>query len=736
MFIKKFPFYKQLDRTDCGPTCLQMIAKYYGKTISLEYLREKSYITRDGISVLGLTEAAENIGFRSLVIKIDLESLDKVPLPCILHWRQRHFIVIYKISKKYLYAADPDFGLIAYTRDELKKGWIGDISSNSDEKGLAVLLEPTPPFYQKKDEKNNQLESGFSFLRPYFKPYKNYIFQIVIGLLVGSFIQLAFPFVTQSIVDYGIKNQNIGFIYLLLMAQVMLSISQTGIEMIRGWLLLHIGSRINISLISDYLAKLMRMPVKYFDTRRAGDIMKRIEDNERIETFLSSTSLMATFSLFNLALFGSILLYYNYKIFLIFFIGAFLYMGWVVVFMKQRYLLDFKRFDETAGSTNNLIQLINGIQEIKLNNSEKRHRWEWESIQARLFNLSVKGLTLSQYQITGSTFINEIKNVFISFTAAQLVIKGELTLGMMLAVQYIIGQLNSPLNSFIGIVQRMQDAKLSLERIAEIHNSEDETSFESDNIKIILPNQSITIKNNLNFKYGGKDSAIILRDLNFSIPHGKVTAIVGASGSGKTTLLKLLAKLYPPSSGTILVGSQDINHIDTLSWRSKCGIVMQDGFIFSDTIARNITESDSSGIIDKNKLLNAVRIANLEETIESFPTGYNTKIGGSGIQLSGGQKQRVLIARAIYKDPEFLFFDEATSALDAKNEKIIVENLKDFYLGRTVLVIAHRLSTVRDAHNIVMMDKGTIVEQGTHKELVDNKGAYFELVKNQLELGN
>ncbi len=733
----RFPFFGQLDRIDCGPACLRMIAKYYGKVYSSEFLREKCFITRDGVSISGISEAAESIGIRTLAVKVGIESLlNEVPLPCIAHWRQRHFVVVYKVTDKYVFVADPDFGLIKYAPEKFKEGWINNVLGNGDKEGFLLLLEPTPAFYQRTEESPSKNISGLKILLPYFRPFKKYINQLLLGLVLGTLIQIAFPFLTQSIVDHGIKNQNINFIYIVLMAQVMLFFSQSLIEMFRGWLLLHMGTRINISIVSDFLMKLMRLPIAFFDSRRTADIFLRVEDNHRIESFLSSLSLTVVFSFFNLIIFSAILAYYNIQIFIIFIVGAVSYVTWVTLFMKQRKLLDFRRFDEAAGSTSGLVQLINGIQEIKLNNSERRRRWEWENIQAKLFGISVKGLALSQYQSIGGTFINELKNIIITFFAAHAVIEGKITLGMMLAIQYIIGQMNGPLNNFLSFIQRSQDARISLERLAEIQIHKDENEGDESTSRIILANQNIQITNNLNFRYGGKDSPWILKDLNLEIPSGKVTAIVGASGSGKTTLLKLLLKFYKPTAGNIKIGLQDIHSIQTSVWRDCCGVVMQDGFIFSDTIARNITESSSEGRIDKEKLLYAVKLANLEELIESLPGGYNTKIGGSGLQLSGGQRQRILLARIIYKNPEFLFFDEATSALDANNERTIMENLQEFFKGKTVVIIAHRLSTVKHANKIVVLHKGKIIEEGKHEELTQQKGAYFTLVKNQLELGN
>lgn len=733
--MPSFPFYRQLDHMDCGPSCIRMVAKHYGKTYSGEYLREKCYITREGVSMLGMSDAAEAIGIRSLMVSVDFECLkEEVPLPCIAHWRQRHFVVVYKISKTHIYVADPGFGKIKYSREKFLQGWL--YNKREDEDGILLLLEPSPEFYGLEEQKgNHQTRQGLGFLSPYFKPYGRYLVQLLLGLIAASVIQLIFPFLTQSIVDYGINQQNISFIYLILAGQLMLFFSQSAVGLIRSWILLHLGTRVNIAIISDFLIKVMKLPISFFDSKRIGDLLQRIEDHRRIEHFLSSTSLDVVFSAFSLLIFGIILAFYSRFIFFIFFIGTLLYLIWVLFFVKKRAVLDYKRHDESAENRSNMIQLIQGMQEIKLNNSEKRRRWEWEGIQARLFNISIKSLALEQYQNIGGTFINELKNILITFIAATSVIEGKITLGMMLAIQYILGQLNGPINSFLRFVQSTQDAKISIDRLTEIHGKEDEIDEYQQSIHEIPETADIHLED-VSFQYGGPSSRFVLQNLSVSIPRGKVTAIVGASGSGKTTLLKLLLKFYPCTSGSILIGRTPIDQINSRHWRQSCGVVMQDGFIFSDTIARNITESNSEGLISKDRLKQAVEIANLGDLIETLPMGFQTNLSWNGVKLSGGEEQRVLIARAVYKEPEFLLFDEATSALDANNERIIMENLQAFYEGRTVLVIAHRLSTVKQADQIIVLDQGKIVEVGNHQDLTALRGTYYTLVKNQLELGN
>jgi ATP-binding cassette subfamily B protein len=727
----KFPHYRQLDTMDCGPTCLRIIAKYFGKSYSLQSLREKSFITREGVSLLGISDAAENIGFRTLAAKIPFDKLkEEAPTPFIAHWRQQHFVVVYGFKKGKVLVSDPAHGLVKFTKEEFLDGWLSD-KDKGEETGVVLLMETTPDFYSNEDESLDK--TGFSFLFKYLRPYRKFIVQLFLGMLLGSILQLIFPFLTQSIVDVGINNQDINFVTLILIAQLMLYFSRTAVEFIRGWILLHIGTRMNISILSDFLIKLMKLPVSFFDTKMIGDLLQRIGDHKRIETFLTSSTLNIIFSFVNLVIFAIVLGYYDLRIFTVFFIGSAFYIAWILIFMKKRRDLDYKRFDQMSSNQSNLIQLITGMQEIKLHNSEKRKRWEWERIQAKLFKVSMKSLALNQYQQAGSTLINEVKNIFISFIAAKAVIDGDITLGMMLAIQYIIGQLNAPINELVGFIHSTQDAKISLERLGEIHGTADEEEDSTNKVTIFPENQSLRLEN-MSFQYEGPHSEMVLKNINMVIPEGKVTAIVGASGSGKTTLLKLLLKFYEPAAGEIKLGDINLTNFSNKLWRDRCGAVLQDGFIFSDTIANNIAISDE--YIDKEKLLFAVKTANIQEFIESLPLGYNTKIGGDGHGLSQGQKQRFLIARSVYKNPEYLYFDEATNALDANNEKVIMENLDKFFQNRTVVVVAHRLSTVKNADQIVVLHKGEITETGTHTELTKNRGDYYNLVKNQLELGN
>ncbi|GAB2627763.1 peptidase domain-containing ABC transporter [Emticicia sediminis] len=712
-----------------------MVAKHYGRGFSIQKLREATQIGKEGVSLLGISEAAESIGFKTLAVKVPFKQLEKdAPLPCIVHWKQNHFVVVYQIKKNQVYIADPALGLIKYSYAEFESQWATTIVEG-EKTGIALLLEPTQRFYA--DKENSLLEAGgrinLSMLSGYLFNYKRLILQLFLGLFISSILQLILPFLTQSVVDLGIQTRNLHFIYLVLAAQLMLFIGRMSVEFIRSWILLHISTRINLSILSDFLGKLLRLPVSFFESKKTGDILQRIGDHQRIESFLTGTSLNVLFSMFNLVIFSVVLAYYNLTIFGVFLIGSTVYSIWIVFFLRYRRKLDNKRFALASQNQSSLIQLVQSVPELKLNNAEIKKRWEWENLQVKNFHLSVKGLALQQYQQTGAMIINEGKNIVISFLAATAVVNGQMTLGAMMALQYIIGQLNSPVEQLIQFMKHYQDAQISLERLNEIHEIEDEGTTQKSLLNILPENQDIQLKN-LTFTYTGAGNEPVLKNINLIIPQGKITAIVGTSGSGKTTLLKLLLKFYKPQNGEIRLGNVSLENISHKHWRSKCGTVMQEGVIFSDTIAENIAFSDE--FPDTKKLLHAVKVANIQSFIEELPLSYNTKIGAEGNGISQGQKQRMLIARAVYKNPDFIFFDEATNALDANNESVIMTNLEEFFQGRTVIVVAHRLSTVKNADQIVVMEKGEIVEVGTHVELTQRHGKYFELVKNQLELGN
>lgn len=735
--MKPFKHYKQPDAKDCGPTCLLMIAKHYNRSYTLQYLREKSFITREGVSLLGISDAAESIGFRTIGVKVNFKQLLKeVPLPCIVHWKQNHFVVVYDIKNKHksdksiVCVADPALGLIKFKKEEFLEGWLST-RTNNENTGIALLLEPTPKFYELEGEKFDR--TRISFLYKYIKPYKKFIIQLFLGMLLGSVLQLVFPFLTQAVVDTGIGNQDISLITLIFIAQLLLFAGRMSVDFLRSWILLHISTRIDISLISDFLIKLMRLPIAFFDTKMIGDIMQRIGDHTRIQNFLTGTSLSTLFSMVNFIVFVGVLAYYDIKIVGIFLLGNVLYLLWIVLFLRRRRELDYKRFALSSDNQSNLFQLITGIQEIKLNNCEKQKRWKWERIQANMFKINIKSLALGQYQQLGSFFLSQITIIIISFLAARAVIHDEITLGMMMAITYIVGQASAPIEQMINFIQSLQDAKISLERLGEIHNKEDEEpEFKHRDIKL-CKKQSIIV-NNVTFRYEGPNSPAVIEDIYIEIPHGKVTAVVGTSGSGKTTLIKMLLGFYKPENGEILIGNTKLNDINGSFWRGQCGVVMQDGFIFSETIAENIAPSDE--VINEQRLAVAAKASNIHTFVEDLPLGYNTVIGQEGKGMSQGQKQRLLIARAVYKNPEFIFFDEATNALDANNEKTIMENLNDFFKGKTVVIVAHRLSTVKNADQIIVLEKGKIIEKGNHETLTSIKGAYYELVKNQLELGN
>lgn len=709
-----------------------MICAYYGKSYSISYLRKKAFTTREGVSLLGLSNAAESLGFHSAATKLTFAELKaQAELPCIVHWNEQHFIVLYGIKGNSVHVADPARGRLVYTEREFCKYW-ASIKELDEPAGVALFVKAGVDF-----EKNNNIATAskeFKSLRlsQYFMQYKGLIAQLVVCLLLGSLLQLALPLLTQAIVDNGINFRNISFIYLIVVGQLILFVGRMSIEVIRRWVLLHLSARINISLVSDFLIKLFKLPMSFFEEKMIGDIIVRIEDHSRIERVISTSSLSILLSLFNVLVFGGALLLYNQFIFVIFISFSVVYIFYLSMFLKRRETLDYKRYQEVSNNQSNLVQLVQGMGEIKMNNCELKKRWEWERIQASLFRVNADSIKLQQYQDLGSIFLNEFKNILITAVSAIAVIEGSMTFGAMVSVQYIVGQLNAPINDFVSFSRQWQDAKISLSRINEIHTEVEETELNdlSANIEDIC-RKSIVLKN-VSFQYGGPDSPKVLDDINLIVPAGKVTAIVGTSGSGKTTLLKLLLKMYQPTAGAIYIDGIPIDTIDSRRWRSKCGAVMQEGFIFADSIENNIALYGDQ--LESSRVFRSATVANIHSFIESLAMKYRTKVGINGVGLSEGQKQRLLIARAVYKDPAYIFLDEATSSLDANNEKDIMRNLGEFLKNKTVVVVAHRLSTVKNADSIVVLEGGRIMEVGSHSDLVALRGRYLELVKNQLEL--
>ena len=731
--MSRFKVYRQHDAMQCGQTCLRMVCKHFGREYSSEYLSKLCFATNEGVSLLGISEAAEKLGLQTLCGRISLDGLASAPKPSILHWNQNHFVVLYKTDSKArkFYIADPSKGLITYSREEMAEHWLCTRMDGSD-KGVVMFIAPTPEFFTRRGGDDGGDSRSFFFLFGYVKKYRRYFGQIMVGLLLGCLLQLVLPFLTQAIVDVGIHRRDIGFVWLILIGQLVLTVSRTALDFIRRWLLLHISMRVNISLVSDFFIKLLRLPMSFFEVKQMGDLMQRMGDHSRVNNFLTSQTLSVMFSLLSMVVFGVVLFLYSGLIFTIFLVGSALYGLWIASFLRRRKVLDYELFEQYSINNNKTYEFITSMQEIKLQGCRRRRRWEWEDTQADLFNVQMKSLKLAQTQEAGSILINEMKNIVITVVSATAVINGDLTLGMMLAVQYIIGQLNIPVEQLMDFFYSLQDVKISLDRINEIHRVKDENADGHDRRAPAGP-QAIQL-DDISFRYDRHSLGFAVGEVSIDIPKGKVTAIVGASGSGKTTLVKLMLGYYPVDYGRITVGGEELSRIDLDWWRRQCGVVMQEGVIFSESIARNIAVDD--GEIDEQRLLQAAEIACIKDYIMSLPLKFDTKIGRNGTGLSQGQKQRILIARAVYKNPDYIFLDEATNSLDAKNERMIVNNLDRFCKGRTVVVVAHRLSTVKNADRIVVMDCGHVAEVGTHKSLTERKGLYYELVKNQLELGN
>lgn len=717
-----FPHEYQLDSKDCGPACIKIVAKYFGGFYSLQYLRDKCGITREGITLYDLSTACEQIGLKTFPVKIDWEQIRRVTLPCIIQWENNHFIVVYKINKSNVWVSDPAKGLLTYTKEEFIRGWL-----INREKWAVLLIEKSIDFKKKNDNDVQDRKKTFHSFLNYFKPYKSSFLAVFIVMLIVTILQAILPFISKSVIDVGIQTNDVSFINLVLIGNIIIIISILLSNLVRDWILLHVTSRVNISLISDYLIKLMKLPIQFFENKIAGDILQRANDHDRIRSFLMNNSLNFIFSIITFLVFGIILFIYNPVLFLIYLIGSAFFLTWVLVFMSFRKKLDWQYFDLNSQNQSYWVETIETIQDIKINNYDKFKRWKWEAIQAKIFNVNQKVLTIDNAQNLGAQFLNQLTNLSITFYCANAVINGKITFGVMISTQFIIGMLNGPIMQFVSFIQGAQSAKISFLRLNEIHQIQDEDAF---NHNTIFPEEKSLFLKNVTFQYS-INAAPVLKNINLVIPQGKVTAIVGDSGSGKTTLLKLILRLYKPSFGEISIGMMNIENINLRSWREKCGAVMQDGKIFNDTIYNNIILEDEN--VDIARFRKAVKTANIESEIESLPMGYQTIMGEQGRGLSGGQKQRILIARALYKNPDYLFFDEATNALDAVNEQKIVSALDEVFKEKTVIVVAHRLSTIKKADQIVVMKHGMIVEIGNHEQLVEKENGYYsQLIGAQL----
>lgn len=727
--IRNFPFYHQLEAMDCGATCLRMIARHHGRFYSLEYLRELTYLGKQGVSLLEISDAAEELGMQTLAVKSTIDRLiEDVPLPCIAHWEEDHFVVIYRVNTKHIWIADPEAGKFKLTHEEFLEGWVSE-EDREDQLGILLLLETTPEFYDRDGEGVDR--SRWSYVWSYFKKHSTLLIQMGAGLLVGGLLQIAFPFLLKALVDVGIGHVEPNFITMMVVGLLFLFLAQTGIELLRRWILLHVGVRVNVNLLSDFLIKLTRLPLRFFNSRMTGDLLQRIADHERIQRFLTSTTLFSVLSLFNFVAFSLLLLFWNTWVFAIFFIGTLMNLAWVFYFQTHKRELDYKSFDQSAENQGQLIELVNGMQEIKLHNAETQKRWAWERTQARLIRTGMSSLRIDQVQQTGGDIINEGKNLIITFFVANAVLQGSMTLGMLVAIMYVVGQLNSPIRQFVEFMRAFQEAKISLERMNEIHRKDNEENI-AEKITM-LPETGDLVLDDVSFQYDGPNSPMVLQRVSLRIPKGKTTAIVGSSGSGKSTLLKLLLNIYDPTQGKVRVGDVNLENVQKKLWRAKCASVLQDGYLFNDTIAKNIALGDE--IIDKRRLLRAVKVANIQTFVESLPLGYNTKVGKEGLGLSQGERQRLLIARAVYQEAEYIFLDEATTALDTFNEMLIMEELEETFARQTMVLVAHRLNTVRNADHIIVLESGEVVEEGSHDELYYSRGAYYQLLRNQLELG-
>lgn len=724
----KLRYTRQFDQMDCGPACIRMVASAFGKEYPLSYLRTLAHLTREGVSVAGIRDALREIGMESGTFELTLGQLrTRCPLPAILHWEQNHFVVLYDVKRsrwrgrwKY-YVANPAYGKHAFSEESFAHFWL------NGERGVAVAVDPTQAFYDKKPVKEKH--SFVRFARKYVWPFRWEMSQSAFGMLFGILLSLVTPFLTQAMVDDGIGLRDMGLIVSIMMAQIFIFVGTFSMGLISSWVSLYMTTRINIHILSDYLTKLLRLPMTFFETKSVGDYQQRLGDHGRLQSFVTYSTLQTFFSLVSAPFYLAIIGWYSPVILVAYLFLTGLSTAWMTYFFRRRKALDYEQFKISAENQNKQYELMSGITDIKLNAYEDYKLDEWRELQERQYRMSQKTLKLGQIQSTGFTVIGQLRNIFITCWIAAEVVDGNLTLGMMMSISTIIGQVNGPLSQLIGFLQQFQDAKISLERSEEVHLCKDEDSRLQTAVPAAAP-LDIEVRH-LTFSYTGRIGQPALEDVSFTIPAGRMTAIVGESGSGKTTLMKLLLKFYAPTGGDILLGGRPLADYTAKSMRQASGIVMQDNFIFSDTVRRNILLGEPE---DNARLARAVEMACLTDYVEKQPLGLETKVGSEGISVSGGEKQRMMIARAIYKDPQYLMLDEATSSLDAENERRITENLDRHFRGRTRIVIAHRLSTVKNADQIVVLRKGRVVECGTHAELVAQRGYYYELIQNQLEL--
>lgn len=724
----KLRYTRQFDQMDCGPACIRMVASAFGKEYPLSYLRTLAHLTREGVSVAGIRDALREIGMESGTFELTLEQLrTRCPLPAILHWEQNHFVVLYDVKRsrwrgrwKY-YVANPAYGKHAFSEESFAHFWL------NGERGVAVAVDPTQAFYDKKPVKEKH--SFVRFARKYVWPFRWEMSQSAFGMLFGILLSLVTPFLTQAMVDDGIGLRDMGLIVSIMMAQIFIFVGTFSMGLISSWVSLYMTTRINIHILSDYLTKLLHLPMTFFETKSVGDYQQRLGDHGRLQSFVTYSTLQTFFSLVSAPFYLAIIGWYSPVILVAYLFLTGLSTAWMTYFFRRRKALDYEQFKISAENQNKQYELMSGITDIKLNAYEDYKLDEWRELQERQYRMSQKTLKLGQIQSTGFTVIGQLRNIFITCWIAAEVVDGNLTLGMMMSISTIIGQVNGPLSQLIGFLQQFQDAKISLERSEEVHLCKDEDSRLQTAVPAAAP-LDIEVRH-LTFSYTGRIGQPALEDVSFTIPAGRMTAIVGESGSGKTTLMKLLLKFYAPTGGDILLGGRPLADYTAKSMRQASGIVMQDNFIFSDTVRRNILLGEPE---DNARLARAVEMACLTDYVEKQPLGLETKVGSEGISVSGGEKQRMMIARAIYKDPQYLMLDEATSSLDAENERRITETLDRHFRGRTRIVIAHRLSTVKNADQIVVLRKGRVVECGTHAELVAQRGYYYELIQNQLEL--